>query len=178
MSSAVSQTREKYPLSPKKITKKSIGGLIGWGILFVPLTIALLIWFITSAETWVLLLTVGSFLIYTLLVGINIWYQKVYFDTYFYDLTDHFIVIRKGVIIPQEINIPYERVQDVYVDQDIFDRIFGIYDVHLSTATISSGMAAHIDGVEKAAADGLREHLLKTISTKLGRQSAPTTHPA
>src|SRR3989344_2443062 len=96
-------------------------------------------------------------------------YQQWYYNVYYYNLTPDFIVIKKGPITPREITIPYERVQDVYVDQDIFDRIFGLYDVHLSSATISSGMEAHIDGVEKTAADGLRSLLLQRVSEKIGK---------
>lgn len=94
-------------------------------------------------------------------------FQIWYFQVYFYDLTDDFIIIRKRVITPREITIPYERVQDIYVDQDLFDRIFGLYDVHLSSATISSGMEAHIDGVEKTAADGLRKIILEKVTEKI-----------
>src|SRR3990167_7909338 len=96
-------------------------------------------------------------------------YQRWYYAVYFYDLTPDYIVIKKGPITPVEVTIPYERVQDVYVDQDLFDRIFSLYDVHLSSATISSGMAAHIDGVEKESADGLRAQLLKTVSEKISK---------
>jgi putative membrane protein len=99
-------------------------------------------------------------------------------NVYFYDLNENFIVIKKGVFTPKEINVPYERVQDIYVDQDIFDRLFGLYDVHISSATISSGMAAHIDGVEKIAADGLKDFLLKTVQTKIGRELNKTSPTA
>ena len=98
-------------------------------------------------------------------------YQLWYFKVYFYDLTDDFIVIRKRVFTPREISIPYERVQDVYVDQDLLDRIMGLYDVHLSSATISSGMEAHIDGVEKIAADGLRKFILDKVSEKIKKKN-------
>jgi membrane protein YdbS with pleckstrin-like domain len=96
-------------------------------------------------------------------------YQSWYFDVYFYDLTPDFIQIKKGVITPREITIPYERLQDVYVDQDLLDRIFGLYDVHLSSATAASGMEAHIDGVEKQSAEGLREVLLETVKQRIGK---------
>lgn len=103
------------------------------------------------------------------MILLNYLYQRWYFAVYFYDLTPDFIRIRKGPITPREITIPYERIQDVYVDQDLLDRIFGLYDVHLSTATISSGMEAHIDGVEKQAAEGLRTIILETIKQKISK---------
>lgn len=64
----------------------------------------------------------------------------------------------------------------MYVDQDIWDRIFGIYDVHLSSATISSGMEAHIDGLEKPAADGIRAVLLQIIGERISKQNHPAHH--
>ena len=102
---------------------------------------------------------------------INYLYQKWYFDTYYYDLHPDYIVIRKDPITPREITIPYERIQDVYVDQDLFDRMFGLFDVHLSSATISSGMEAHIDGLEKPAADGLRAALLQIVGQRISKKS-------
>lgn len=91
---------------------------------------------------------------------------------YYYDLNQDYIVIKKGPITPREITIPYKRVQDVY-----FDRLFGIYDVHLSSATISSGMEAHIDGVERESANGLRQLFLETVSKKLNRTAPPPPAP-
>ncbi|MBI2577599.1 MAG: PH domain-containing protein [Candidatus Wildermuthbacteria bacterium] len=97
-------------------------------------------------------------------------YQKWYYAVYFYDLNDDYIVIKKGPITPREITIPYERIQDVYVDQDLLDRIFGLYDVHLSSATVASGMEAHIDGLEKQAAEGIRALLLQTVKERISRK--------
>lgn len=106
-----------------------------------------------------------------IIVTLNYLYQKWYFDTYYYDLQQDYIVIRKDPITPREITIPYERIQDVYVDQDLYDRIFGLFDVHLSSATISSGMEAHIDGLEKPAADGLRAALLQIVGQRISKKS-------
>ena len=93
--------------------------------------------------------TIGIFGLLFTIVLLTYFYQLWYYNVYFYDLTPDYIVIKKGPITPHEITIPYERIQDVYVDQDILDRIFGLYDVHLSSATVSSGEAAHIDGFRK-----------------------------
>lgn len=182
MSIKTSETREKYPLSPKKIIKKTITATLAWIILFVVLLgggIPLIKLLASSAayhipSSWYVISEVGSLVLLFLIVGLNYFYQVLYFNSYYYDLNDSFIVIRKGVIMPKEISIPYERVQDVYVDQDLWDRIFHIYDVHLSTATWTSGMEAHIDGVEKEAADGLRELLLKTIGEKIHKKPTET----
>lgn len=184
MTLSMSATRERYPLSPSKPIKKTISAVVGWVILFVILLgagipLAKLLASSGSFQvpgSWYFLTIVGGLVFLILIFLLNYIYQRLYFNTYFYDFTESFIVIRKGVIMPREISIPYERVQDVYVDQDLWDRIFHLYDVHLSTATWTSGIEAHIDGVEKEAAEGLRSVLLKTIGEKIHKKPTEIIH--
>lgn len=181
MQIASSPTRDKYPLSPKKVIKKTLNGTIV-GIIALIAILGVYLFFMFSlnnpnlADKQTNILGQYLGLAVTLIFGLglisvisNYFYQSWYFAKYFYDLTPDYVIIKKGVITPREINVPYERIQDVYVDQDIFDRLFGLYDVHISSATYASGWFAHIDGVEKAAADGLRQLILETVSKKLGK---------
>jgi len=176
MQIAMSKTRERFPLSEKKPLKKTIPIIVTCAVLFIFLIFggsflaSFLSWSFSATFMNVVLIGFLLLIICACMYQFQVWYYQVYF----YDLTDDFIIIRKRVVTPREITIPYERVQDVYVDQDIFDRIFGLYDVHLSSATISSGMEAHIDGVEKEAADGLRSVILQKVSEKI-KKSKPNT---
>ncbi|KKR51207.1 MAG: Membrane-flanked domain DUF304 [Candidatus Curtissbacteria bacterium GW2011_GWA1_40_16] len=172
----ISKTRESYPLSPKKVIKKTLSSLIIIFILLLVIYIFVAIFVATTAAGIFgsamagIIISFFVFLIIFLLILIPTYvYQKWYYTVYFYDLTEHFIVIKKGVFTPKEISVPYERVQDIYMDQDLLDRMFGLYDVHISSATISSGFEAHIDGVEKTAAEGLKNLLLTTVQTKIKR---------
>jgi len=176
MKIAESATRSRYPLSTKKIIKKTITGTLVFVVIMFFLAVfmfSLLLGADSPISVWAILVVI--FVLTVFIVLITYFYQRWYFAVYYYELTNDYIIIRKDPITPREITIPYERVQDVYVDQDIFDRIFGIYDVHLSSATISSGMAAHIDGVEKQAADGLRKLLLDTVRSKISKKKNGTT---
>ncbi len=183
MQIAQSKTREQFPLSYKKIMKKTIAStitstvllLVFWGSLpFMLGSIG------QDAIGWLGTATFGIFGFLFVVILLTYLYQRWYFAVYFYDLTNDFIQIKKGPITPREITIPYERIQDIYVDQDILDRIFGLYDVHLSSATVSSGMEAHIDGVEKQAAEGLRAILLETVKQRISknRVNPSTNNPA
>ncbi len=91
------------------------------------------------------------------------WYVKLYIKRYYYDCDENFVTIQKGVFMPTEIHVQYGKIQDVYVDQDFLDRLIGIYDVHIASATYSSGIAAHIDGVDPQIAEGLKNFLLNKI---------------
>lgn len=173
MQIAMSKTREQFPLSTKKVLKKTIAGTLGLAIallfLYFAAVFPLLLVFDKNSKGGgsAILFTLGVFILIFVIFAITYYYQKWYYATYFYELTSDYIQIKKGPITPKEVTIPYERIQDVYVDQDLLDRVFGIYDVHLSSATFSSGVAAHIDGVEKEAADGLRNILLQTIQKRI-----------
>lgn len=173
MQIANSKTREKYPLSIKKALKKTLVGTFVLNLLLLIAWIVVVGYLLlvnADAESFITISTIGVFSFIFLVVLLTYLYQRWYYAVYFYDLTDDFVVIKKGPITPTEITIPYERVQDVYMDQDLLDRFFGLYDVHLSSATASSGMEAHIDGVERPAADGLKQTLLETVRTKISKK--------
>ncbi len=155
-------TVEQYPLERRKIYKKFVVAMIGWTILFgLLLLISGLLAFTALPGLKVLFFILLA--IYILLFFIEAWYQTEYYNRYFYDITPDFLVIKKGVIMPHETMLPYEKLQDVYMDQDLFDRIFNLWDVHVSTATAMSGHEAHIDGLSRANAEILREIILNKI---------------
>lgn len=172
MKLAMSKTREQFPLSEKKPLKKTMPSIVSSVVFFVIVLVGGLIsasflnWSFSLIFLIVILIGVLLLLSCFFMYQFQIWY----FQVYFYDLTEDFIIIRKRVLTPREITIPYERIQDVYVDQDLLDRIFGLYDVHLSSATVSSGMEAHIDGLEKEAAGSLRTKILEKLNEKIKKQ--------
>ena len=83
--------------------------------------------------------------------------------SYYYNFTSDMLIIRKGVISIKEICLPFDKIQNVFVDQDIFDRLFGLFDVHVSTVSENSAMEAHIDGLSMENANHLKEVLLTKI---------------
>jgi len=52
------------------------------------------------------------------------------------------------------------------VDRDLLDVVFGLYDVHVSTPTFLSGLAAHIDGVNAENAEKLKNIILHMVKAK------------
>lgn len=114
----MSKTREQYPLSPKKPLKKTLASMILWSIVLL-VAYGSLIPFLASTSfvpflkepngqlsllmpiIWSILIVLVLFFLIFLLTYI---YQKWYFEVYFYDLTENFIIIRKGVITPKRSN--------------------------------------------------------------------------
>lgn len=156
--------REQFSLEKIKPLKKTIGSAIIWAFV-------LIIGYVSSSAFYAsdgsasfpninFSVFFGAWLVVVLLTYL---YQVFYMNFYFYDLADKTLIIRKGVFSRNEIALPIKRLQDVYVDQDILDRIFGLYDVHVSSATMISGWLSHIDGVNKENADKIKNLLLKAI---------------
>ena len=173
--------RQSLPLDPKKIIKKTITTVLGilflggifsisfgafaLGYLFIKLVSVLhLFWAFVITSLFISILPLG------VLVFLSYLYQKAYFEKYFYDVRDGFLVIKKGVFMPKETTLPFEKLNDVYVDQDILDRVFGLYDVHFSTATAQSGLSAHIDGLVQENAYKLRDLMMQLIKNSTARK--------
>ncbi|MFH1306856.1 MAG: PH domain-containing protein [Candidatus Micrarchaeota archaeon] len=154
---------KKWPILPQKIVKKTIAIILS---LLSAVAISLLIFssFIVSimgatATLGMLLLILGisSIIIYS--------YEQAYFNRYFYDLQKDYLVIKKGVFTYGETTMPYARIQDVYVDQDPLDQLFGLYDLHLATASGQSSLTAHIDGLNYEGSEAIKKELLKRMSS-------------
>src|SRR3989344_5511556 len=128
MTIAKSKTREQFPLSTKKVLKKTTTSTLAYVILLLLIYVSLVLIFFSFALPIknIGLITFGIVGFLSVIILVTYFYQLWYYNVYFYDLTEDYIVIKKGPITPHEITVPYERVQDVYVDQDIFDRLFGL----------------------------------------------------
>ena len=167
---ASSETRTKFPIHHKKIIKKTISRalVLPWFYLFFLVMGASFYQIISEYLGAYTFPVIGSSILALYIISIifTYFYEVWYFQTYYYEISEDFIVIRKGVFSTREVTIPFDRIQDVYVDQDILDRMFGLYDVHISSATISSGWLAHIDGVEQTSASGLKEIILQKLQRK------------
>jgi len=163
--------RDTVPLQKVKITKKSIEGTIK--LIFICGFLSIFVCVFTLAEAKGLpdglqvarkCLLVAWFLLVLFLLVWNPIYQYFYFKRYFYDMDEKNIIIRKGVFAQKEITLPFSRITDVYVDQDLLDVIFKIFDVHISTPTEQSGLFAHIDGINKEGSETLRQMMLDRIN--------------
>ena len=159
MAQSYSTTLQSYPLDKKKIVKKTISGIFIWALLFLFVVLPLQFFVYINFKIIFIILD----FIFLLIFVIEPIYQNQYYKKYFYDVRPDFLMITKGVIMVREAILNYDKIQDVYMDQDILDRIFGLWDVHVSTATSMSGAEAHIDGVNHDNAMAIRELILLKI---------------
>lgn len=155
----------------RKIFKKSMPMVLGSILLWCAASVVVVIgWdhehysFLVGTGSWFWL---AWFMYLIALLAASCAYQFLYWLTYFYDLDKTTVRIRKGVVAWEEVTLPFPKIMDVYVDQDVKDAFLGLYDVHISTPTAQSGALAHIDGVNRAGSILLREVILAHVNQKL-----------
>jgi len=110
---------------------------------------------------------------------INIVYQYLYYKFYYYNFGEESAEIKKGVVAQATGHVYYSRIQNIYLDQDILDRMFQLYDVHYETAGESSAFYSHVDGLNKENADKLIAFILqKAKNNPNGQPNQPIAQTA
>lgn len=54
--------------------------------------------------------------------------------TFHYSFDEKFINAKQGIFSKQEMHMPYGRIQNVFVKQDFWDRVFGLAFLYIETA--------------------------------------------
>lgn len=161
-------TEEEYPITKLWIFKAPV-------IIIIVSIVALLFgyWFPYLVIVLPTLLIIENFLIRA---------------NFHYATREKFFEVRQGVISKKQRNLPYGVIQNVYVKQDVFDRIFGLATLRIENASQgggkgffkslrlsgiyqqqqgeivgSSGNAVNIPGMKKSSAEGLKAILLQKI---------------
>ncbi|MBI4144040.1 PH domain-containing protein [Candidatus Woesearchaeota archaeon] len=152
--------RNAYPLSSLKPLKKT--ARTGWYLLVL---LSIILASLQLTNTPVLRSLTTIVIAFFSFIIILYAYEYAYFQAYYYTDSSSVLSVRKGVFWISTKTIPYNKIQHVFVDQDIFDRVLGLYDIHLSTASTSE-TEIHIDGLTQEYAEALKERLLRrTIIT-------------
>lgn len=162
---------QNLPLSKKKIIKKTInsGGML-------PILILLVLFPFVSFLGSSLDFHIGGkaafyvflffFIPSLLILVISVIYQWLYYKYYYYNFEQDSAEIMKGVVSRSTGHVRYGKIQNIYVDQDFLDRVFGLYDVHYETAGEFSGIYSHVDGLVKENADKLTAFLNDRVQNK------------
>ena len=99
-----------------------------------------------------LLYVIGLAILATLIAGVFRWLAWRRFT---YQLTDDAVVIESGLLSRNRRTIPFDRVQDVDIEQQLLARIFGLAKVSLETGSAGKDEGA-LDSVSLAEAHRLR----------------------
>lgn len=155
--------RRKYPISPFVVIKRAGGWICLWLILLILVGYTQSVdsssMISAQAESEIDRLVLFLFLCSSVVAGVFVLYQVMFRASYYYAIKEGHLVIAKGVILRQRGSFPLSRITDVYLTRTVADFVFGLYDLHISTPTTSSGMFAKIDGLGRAAAVAFQRDL-------------------
>jgi len=107
--------------------------LIGFGIIAsiesenqinVPFTISILVLII-----FFILILLSPYLTYI--------YFRKYIECFKYEFSEKFIRIYSGVFTKSKVTIPFSRIQNISINQGVFDRIYKLYTFKIETAGYS-----------------------------------------
>ena len=91
------------------------------------------------------------------------WYFGEFLKKFAFELRpDHFFS-RKGVFKASYTMIRYERIQDIHINQSIFEMLFGLWNVSVFTATATGRGSENIPGLSKENAEKLKTALFRKI---------------
>ena len=122
-------TEQNYPIEGKWIFKSILGSSIGVVIFF-----SFLLFSETNGE---LLFYLAYFAIF---FTFNVFYAILSRSNFHYQIDAKFLNIRQGILRKQEKHIPYGVIQNVFVKQDLFDRLFGLASLALENASMGAGV--------------------------------------
>lgn len=63
-------------------------------------------------------------------------------SNFFYSLEEHNFMCKQGIISKKETHIPYGTIQNIYLKQDIVDRLIGLSNISIENASVGGGYVA------------------------------------
>ncbi|MDP3093336.1 MAG: PH domain-containing protein [bacterium] len=172
----------QYPLEKRKIIKDLIKPFLGMGtITSVIISGLMVVWILgqmgpeeiskfgpNELKSFLALL----FILSAALLGSYV-LDRLNYRSVFYDIKDNMLIIKSGLFSRKEIIVPLTKVQDVYLDQDIGNRIFKLYDIRFSLNLAGSYLQARIDGLNATNAAALKEKAVEEIRRASSQNKKP-----
>ncbi|HSA84179.1 MAG TPA: PH domain-containing protein [Patescibacteria group bacterium] len=113
------------------------------------------------------------FFILAIILILNFFWAKLTYKYYRYELREDGFRKEHGVIWKKYVTIPYERIQNVDIYRGLLARIFGLSDLNIQTAGMSStvgsyggGAEGRLPGLSPQVAEQLRDELIKRARGK------------
>ena len=77
-----------------------------------------------------------------------------------YATEENFLTVKQGILSKQQRHIPYGVIQNLFVEQDLFDRFFGLASLTIENASQSN---VNIPGLTEEDAETLKEIILQKM---------------
>lgn len=144
-------------LSPRSRPAFLVGALASFALGWVPMVGAAA----AFATPWIGLRAAAGSALAAMVLGLvwSVWMPWLSHGRWAWWLRERDLLVAQGVIIRSVVSIPLDRVQHVDLQQGVFDRMFGVQDVLVYTAS-GRQVDGVIPGLEPAVAEALRDRLV------------------
>ncbi len=95
---------------------------------------------------------------------------------YFFHLEEDQLVIQKGVFNRSLTKLPFERIQNLYIEQNVLHRLLGVVSLRVDSAG-SSGHEVTIDALEREDAEAMRAYVLEQKQEEAQERSMDPAAP-
>lgn len=130
-------TEKNYPVQGLWVFKSILGSLLSL-IILVPL-----FWlsrFDTSKDSEIrIIIYIPLIIIFAIFHFVVTILRRA---TFHYSIEGQFLTLRQGILSKQQRHIPYGVIQNLFVKQDLFDRIFGLASLTIENASQGAGSLA------------------------------------
>jgi len=134
--------------------------LLSYGLLLAVVLVAVTVATLVLGQPWPLI--PGTIAVVFLVTMLVILPRQVRAIGYLLRADD--LVLRRGILWQRVVAVPYGRMQLVDITHGPLDRHFGIAQLKLVTAAAAS--AVSIPGLDQAAAEALRDHLVEVAENR------------
>ena len=160
MAERLDVTGEWQRISMRYAIVDSIGGLIGWGVVGVAVTVP--VWLAHGGDMpewgWLPLAAVG------VLAVIGVVWSFLRTRTIGYLQRPDDLLVRRGMLFRRFVAVPYGRMQIVDITQGPIERMFGLKTLKFVTAAASSAIT--IPGMPGTSAEELRDRLVAVSESR------------
>lgn len=94
-------------------------------------------------------------------------------NNFHYLIDARFMILKQGIISKQERNIPYGVIQNVFVRQDLFDRIFGLSSLAVENAAQGAGAKERVTKIFGMTVTNTKKQEAEMIGFKGNKASVP-----
>lgn len=142
-------------LSPRFLTVKLIGALIGWGIFFAIVVGGVWLFTADTDVSWLRWVAIGLAVVVLVwrLVRLPRWVRN-----WGYAERAEDVYVTSGLLFRSLTCVPYGRMQVVEVSAGPIERALGLASIEMKTASSTGSIS--IPGLERAAAEALRDRFI------------------
>ncbi len=97
------------------------------------------------------------------LIPLTLWYGREHIRRFVFCLEKRYLFVRRGVFLYSYTFVLYENIQDIHVVQSFLDRMFGVCNVIVYTATTGAQASVMIPALDRQSAENLKSMIYSKV---------------